>query len=94
VGQFRQLLTLAEARGLSDQLRVVMKSNEGWKTACEHAQMAVDVDNNLRVWWTNELQVAGLLFEPREGSPVLGTPRGEPLPSLRCRVGLTTLNLL
>lgn len=58
------------------QVLTLLKMNElQWSEAWEHAETAVQADNQLRVWWFN--QTDGLLYECETGEVKLKHPIGK-----------------
>ncbi|KAK9806750.1 hypothetical protein WJX72_001396 [[Myrmecia] bisecta] len=77
VGQFKELVIMAEQdRPLCEALKRVLKLTRGWELARDHALMAVDTDNQMRIWYSDTSMEGGLMFRCSLGSVDLENPVG------------------
>lgn len=79
MGEFLDLVNLAEKHDLVDTFQKILKLTRGWDEACAHARLAVPRDNRLRVWWPKGNKLNGLVFKAKEGSVCLNEPAGQSL---------------
>ena len=79
VGQFRDLVeSTAKDMPLQEALRKVLNfTSKGWEAAKAHAMKAVETDNRMRIWISDDTQSQGLLFRCNLGRVDLDSPVGE-----------------
>ena len=78
VGQFRDLVeSSARDVPLQETLRKVLNfTSKGWEAAKAHALKAVETDNRMRVWLSDDTHTQGLLFRCHLGRVHIDAPIG------------------
>lgn len=80
VGQFKDLVeSSAKDVPLQETLRKVLNfTSKGWDAAKAHALRAVETDNKMRVWMSDDTHTQGLLYQCHLGRINIDSPIGEP----------------
>ena len=78
MGQFRDLVeSSARDVPLQETLRKVLNfTSKGWEAAKAHALKAVETDNRMRVWLSDDTHTQGLLFRCHLGRVHIDAPIG------------------
>ena len=78
VGQFRDLVeSTAKDMPLQETLRKVLNfTSKGWDAAKAHAMKAVETDNRMRIWLSDDTHTRGLLFRCHLGRIDIDSPVG------------------
>lgn len=79
VGQFKDLVESTEKdMPLQETLRKVLNfTSKGWDAAKAHAMKAVETDNRMRIWLSDDSHKNGLLFRCNLGRVDLDAPIGK-----------------
>jgi hypothetical protein len=79
VGQFRDLVESSSRDvPLQETLRKVLNfTSKGWEAAKAHALKAVETDNRMRIWLSDDTHTQGLLFRCHLGRVNIDSPIGD-----------------